>query len=155
MMRLFAILVTFAVGHVYCVAQSSDFVQKQFYEAAEKPAQRRSFLEYTAMLDTTNHTLLAYRGAALALMATQVFNPIEKWRYFKRGTQMIDRAISREPQNAELRSIRFLLQQNSPQFLNYRSQMDADLNIIQNHLEQHGDEVWETQIKRYLTKSET
>jgi len=75
-------------------------------------------------------TLLAYKGAARASMANLSINPATKYNRFKEGRNMIENAVSAEPQNAEVRFVRMSVQLSTPAFLGYQSDISADRLLI-------------------------
>lgn len=58
--------------------------------------------------------------------------PTTKYKYFKKGKSMLDAAISMEPNNVELRYIRFIFQHQIPSFLGYDTNKQEDFEVIIN-----------------------
>lgn len=77
--------------------------------------------------------LLAYRGAAISTLANCESMPWNKYDYFKSGKKEIELAVNGDPQNWEIRFIRFTVQSHIPDFLNYNN-LDEDKNIVLNAL---------------------
>ncbi len=73
---------------------------------------------------------LAYLGAYQTIWANHVFNPLSKLATFKKGKNNIELAISKEPENVEIRYIRFSVQKNSPSFLGYNSHLKEDRDFL-------------------------
>lgn len=73
---------------------------------------------------------LAYLGAYQTIWANHVFNPLSKLATFKKGKNNIELAISKEPENVEIRYIRFSVQKNSPSFLGYNSHLKEDKDFL-------------------------
>jgi hypothetical protein len=59
--------------------------------------------------------------------------PWNKYDYFKSGKKEIELAVNGDPQNWEIRFIRFTVQRHIPDFLNYNN-LDEDKNIVLNAL---------------------
>jgi len=73
---------------------------------------------------------LAYLGAYQTIWANHVFNPLSKLATFKKGKNNIELAISKEPENVEIRYIRFSVQKNAPAFLRYNSHLKEDRDFL-------------------------
>ena len=73
---------------------------------------------------------LAYLGAYQTIWANHVFNPLSKLATFKKGKNNIELAISKEPENVEIRYIRFSVQKNAPSFLGYNSHLKEDKDFL-------------------------
>jgi len=72
----------------------------------------------------------AFEGTLMMIKAGLVFNPASKLNLFRSGHKKLDKAISKENDNAELRFLRLMIQENAPGILNYRSQIDEDSKLI-------------------------
>lgn len=73
---------------------------------------------------------LAYLGGYQTIWANHVFNPLSKLATFKKGKNNIELAISKEPENVEIRYIRFSVQKNAPSFLGYNSHLKEDKDFL-------------------------
>ena len=73
---------------------------------------------------------LAYLGAYQTIWANHVFNPLSKLATFRKGKNNIELAISKEPENVEMRYIRFSVQKNAPSFLRYNSHLKEDRDFL-------------------------
>ena len=78
----------------------------------------------------TNPVLLGYEASGTMLMAKHVFNPFTKMSYFKKGKEMLEKAIATDNNNIELRFLRFAAQTNMPSFLGYSNHIESDKNYI-------------------------
>lgn len=72
-------------------------------------------------LNLSNPVIIAYKGAAEMTMANCVSNPWKKYQYFKDGKKELEAAIEKEPDNIEIRYLRFAVQENLPGILNYNN----------------------------------
>lgn len=77
-----------------------------------------------------NSVLMAYKGVARASSADALFNPASKLARFNEGKKLIETAIDLDSQNAEIRFLRLSVQLGAPVFLNYRSDIEEDRQII-------------------------
>jgi hypothetical protein len=94
-------------------------------------------VDYFEARDIDDHALLTgYKGAALATTANCKSLPWQKLSIFNRGKGLIESAVQSEPQNLEIRFIRFTIQSNIPGILNYDN-MAEDKDFILNKLNLH------------------
>ncbi|MBL6872838.1 MAG: hypothetical protein ISR00_02685 [Flavobacteriales bacterium] len=77
----------------------------------------------------------SYHGVSKMLNSKFSLNPFFKFSEFNTGKDMLEEAISLEPNNLELRFLRYCVQINTPKFLNYKANLDADSLFISNQLE--------------------
>ena len=75
----------------------------------------------------------AYLGAYETIWANHAWNPISKLNSFNQGKAKIEQAISKAPNNIEIKLLRYSIQKNAPKFLNYSSNIEADRNFILKH----------------------
>jgi hypothetical protein len=114
-------------------------IRKLFYEAVESEEKleelenlfSKNFLEK----DLIYHpTLLAYTGAIDALKAKHAFNPFTKFSRVLSSLNTLERAVNREPNNLEIRFIRFSILHNLPGFLGYGRERNDDMMVIVSQL---------------------
>jgi hypothetical protein len=76
--------------------------------------------------ETNNPLLMGYKAGATMIMAKHVVNPFTKLSYFKKGKSMLEKAISVDAKNIELRFLRYTIQTNVPSFLGYKTNVSSD-----------------------------
>jgi len=89
------------------------------------------------LIKTANNeciTILAYRASLSMRQAEFVINPYKKWAFFKLGRNQLEEIIQNNPENVEIRFIRYLTQSNIPSFLGYSDQLETDKKYIKNKL---------------------
>nr|MBC7613025.1 hypothetical protein [Pseudopedobacter sp.] len=74
--------------------------------------------------------ILAYLGSAQAIKAKHAWNPVSKLSYIKKGFSTINEAVSKAPENLEVRFLRFSLSFYVPSFLGYSRNLTVDKNKI-------------------------
>ena len=125
-------------------------IRVSFFQAATEIGQREDFFKMMESLPKTSAIVKAYYGAAQAMMAEVVFNPYTKLNHFVEGKNFIEEAIDERPEQAELRYVRYLIQLNAPDFLDYRREIPDDLKIIYAAIEQtKEEETWMSQFLEY------
>ena len=98
--------------------------------------------------------LVAYKGALLTVKA-KFSGPIkDKKKYFKEGVALLEHAISREPENIEIRCLRMGVQENSPKILKYKGNIDEDKNFLLDHYATVKNEEVKELIQGFVRQSE-
>ena len=63
----------------------------------------------------------AFLGAMIMRKAGIGGNPASKLKLFKQGHKLLEAAIAKDPNNAEFRFLRLIIQENSPGILGYNN----------------------------------
>lgn len=100
-----------------------------------------------------NPTFLGYKAVGTMLMAKHSFNPFKKMSYFKKGRQMLDKAVNADPDNIELRFLRFASQTESPGFLGYRGEVEEDKKFLIAALPHTSDPRIVKEVKKFMKQS--
>ena len=90
----------------------------------------KKMMEKLEQYNEKSSVYLAYLGGYQTIWANHVFNPLSKLATFKKGKNNIELAISKEPENVEIRYIRFSVQKNAPSFLGYNSHLKEDKDFL-------------------------
>lgn len=154
-MNSLALVVVMSLAHPWVSYEltSTNDVREHFINAASTVELREDYLKSLQSYELGNETFHdAYLGAAMTLYAECEFTPWSKYSYFKDGTKLIESAIAQAPSNAEFRYLRFLIQSQSPVFLNYSSKIDEDYQILRQHIRsnKHTDSPWISFLNSYL-----
>lgn len=72
----------------------------------------------------------AFLGAITMKKANFMKTPKDKIVIFKKGGELLEKSISKEPKNGEFRFLRLVIQENSPKFLGYNTKISEDIKII-------------------------
>lgn len=72
----------------------------------------------------------AYYAAMLFMKAKYVKFPMSKYNYFKKGKVALDQLIQENKSNIEMRYLRFVFQNELPNFLNYHNNIEEDFSVI-------------------------
>lgn len=84
----------------------------------------------TELNDSREPVCLAYSGAFKAIWAKHIFNPFGKLQSFNKGKADIERAVSLDPDNIEIRLIRLSVQSYAPGILGYKGNIEEDKKLI-------------------------
>lgn len=120
---------------VFSIFFSQDLkeVREQYYEASKSKSKAEEFYNSLSKYNKENQTLLAYKGAAIALKAKFATDAKKKKALFIEGVNFIETAIKSDPNNLEIRIIRLSIQENTPKVLKYKSNISEDKNLISKH----------------------
>jgi hypothetical protein len=94
----------------------------------------------------------AFTGAMIMKKAGLGGNPASKLRLFREGHKMLEAAIKSDPKNSEFRFLRLVIQENSPNFLGYKNDVEEDSEYIRKSYKSLPDEVQHA-IANYNKKS--
>lgn len=86
---------------------------------------------YLSQLENENSPeAKAYKAILNFMKSRYVTFPFTKLKYFKVGKTELDNVINKNPNNVEIRYLRFLMQKEIPSFLGYNEHINEDLNVI-------------------------
>ena len=110
---------------------------RRHYElaAADKSAGEK-FYQLLAEYKDRDGLVLAYKGASEAIRArdASMFN---KLTYVQDAAKTFDQAVSIDPQNPEIRFLRFSVESNLPAFLGLSKHVDEDKELLLNAALKH------------------
>ncbi|WP_316788607.1 hypothetical protein [Pedobacter frigoris] len=125
-----------------------------FYESESNKSAWVKLVKLVEPVNTKSSPLLVcYKGVSEMMGAKYTVNPVSKLRRFKKGRSFIEHAVKREPENLEIRFLRFSIQTNLPTFLGYKDQIKEDKIILLNNLRGIRDKELKTNIVTYLSSS--
>jgi len=97
--------------------------------------------------------LVAYKGAVMALSAKFTKDNVERKSLFKNGILLLEYSVSQKPENIEIRCLRLSIQENSPKFLKYKSNISEDRTFILNHYQKTNSQVVKDFVKSFVLQS--
>ncbi|WP_316836547.1 hypothetical protein [Pedobacter nutrimenti] len=149
----FFLLLLFATK--VCATEPDMEEVKTLFEASAYS--RSSADRLLKLLSKVDHSsppvLICYKGVAEMMQAKYGFNPVNKFRRFKRGKNLIEEAIKKEPDNPEIRFLRFIIQTNLPAFLNYSEHINEDKKYLLSNLQTTKDKKLKQDFLKYLSSS--
>jgi len=98
--------------------------------------------------------LVAYKGAVISITAKYKNSNKLKSTTFKSGVSLIEYAVENEADNIEIRFVRLSIQQNSPKFLKYNKDIEADKKFILNNFKNIRSNEFKDYLKGYILDSE-
>ncbi len=136
-MRLGTAVVVLLV--VVCSAHAASFSEQELrdeYYASESSskASDKFYEKMKSVAEDAPPVQLGYKGMSALLKSKHSINPKNKLSYFSEGKQLLEQAISRAPENVELRFLRYGVQDNAPFFLDYTENLKEDRKALVSYL---------------------
>ena len=94
--------------------------------------------------------VIAYDAAAKAVMTRTTWNWFKKLEYLNQSRKLFIEAIKKDPQNVEIRFLRFTVEDRIPSYLGYSDHMDEDKEIILKHLSNYDSKGINPEITNFL-----
>lgn len=114
----------------FSVSQDISTVRENYIQASKSKEKADEFSDAMANYIGDNKTMLAYKGASIALKAKFASDRKTKKDLFTKGIQILEKALKADPNNAEIRLIRLSIQENTPKILNYKGNIQEDKQLI-------------------------
>ena len=143
---LFAI--TFSVFQSYNLAD----IRKMYVESSDSKINTTKFYDLMNKYSKNDETLLAYKGASIALKSKHTTGIKQKKELFIKGVTILESVIKANPNNVEVRLIRLSIQENTPKLLKYKENIEADKKQILLLFSKQSVDLKEY-IKKYVNQS--
>lgn len=126
-----------------------------YAKAATDEASCKKIVTVLTPYNETNNPLWAgYKACAIMMLANHVFNPYSKLSNFNDGKKLLEKCISADKGNIELRFLRFAIQNEAPSFLGYNNSITEDKLILLNIIGNIKDSELKKNIISYLKNCE-
>jgi hypothetical protein len=110
---------------------SSTINRQAFYKAVQSDNKELVNAQLTELTSVTpKNTQDAFLGTMTMKKAGLGGSPITKLHLFKVGHKLLETAILQDPNNAEFRFLRLMIQENAPGILGYKSNEEKDSEFI-------------------------
>jgi len=86
-------------------------------------------------LESSSGIITAYEASMEALMAKVAWNPFTKIGHVKESQKIFEKAVAADPDNVEIRFLRFSVEWHLPKWLGLSKHMQEDKDFIMNNLE--------------------
>lgn len=148
-------LLFFMIG-LSAVAQKPSLEEvRSLYQRAESGEEAaEDLLELLEEVGEEEPVLLAYKASGTMLMAKHVFSPFSKLSYFKKGKELLQKAVDAAPDNVEIRFLRFAIQDSTPGFLGYKDRLEEDKEFLLRELPNVDDPALKQLVLPFLLNSE-
>jgi hypothetical protein len=111
-------------------AQKLTSLRKEYYAAINSASATNKLHEKLKELSPSDPVMMAYMGSTQALKARFSWNPYNKLSYLSQGLKTLGTAVNKNPENLEIRFLRFTLVHYLPAFLGYSKTLEPDKEKI-------------------------
>jgi hypothetical protein len=127
-LRSVIIIILFLLCGSYSQADIPEpkVLRKQLLVALERKSLTDSLYNELSAAPNKSPLNVCYLGVVQALKAKHAWNPYYKVKYLKDSEKTIQVAVNREPDNMEIRFMRFSIEHNVPGFLGYNKHLAVD-----------------------------
>lgn len=136
--------------------QTSDLdqIRDMYREAASDKSKVEPFYQRLSTVKKEDDvTLVAYKGAAIALKARGAKTLKEKKQGFIEGVTLLEYTIEKKPNAIEPRFIRLGIQENTPKLLGYKDHIDEDKLFLLKQYPSISSVGLKNHIKDYILQS--
>ena len=152
-MRLFVIF--FLSVSTCCFSQELKELRADYPKANSDEVITNTLHEkLSSFSNEENKTVVAYKGAVATLKAKFAKGLKNKKTYFKKGAELLEFAVSSNPNNIEIRCLRLGVQENSPRIVGYKNNMDEDKQFLLDHYKSTSDKEVQNFVKGYILLSD-
>ncbi|WP_055443978.1 hypothetical protein [Lacinutrix himadriensis] len=151
-MKLIILLIT--VVSLNLQSLNLDVVRDAYKLAAQDKTKTEAFNTSLATVTKKDKVeLVAYKGAAMALVAKHAKTLKAKKEGFVEGVTLVEYAITKAPNNIELRFIRIGIQENTPKLLKYKGNIEEDKLFLLKQFSGIQSSALKKHIKDYILQS--
>jgi tetratricopeptide (TPR) repeat protein len=124
-------------------------LRRHYEQAAADKTAGEKFYKLLADYKDRDALVLGYKGAAEAIRArdASMFN---KLNYVQEATRTFEQAVNLDPQNPEIRFLRFSVESNLPAFLGLSKHVDEDKELLLNAALKHPNSGLDTEAFRVV-----
>ena len=151
-MKYVALMVFFL--SIASTAQDLNNIRSEYPKAVQSAENAAKLDAELAKINSSGKSeLIAYNGAISTVKAKFAKKKSEKKDFFKAGVSLIESAVKADPSNIEIRYIRMGVQENSPRFLGYHKNIEADKYFILKNFGTISSKELKALIKDFVQKS--
>ncbi|HET7000357.1 MAG TPA: hypothetical protein VFI33_03580 [Puia sp.] len=130
----------------------TDLDRAAFYKAMESESKTLVDEQISELNTAPADVKNAFLGAMMMRKAGIGGNPASKLKLFKQGRALLEGAIAKDPDNAEFRFLRLIIQENAPGVLGYKNDIQKDIEFIRKSYHSMPEDLQKT-IADYNKKS--
>ena len=105
-------------------------IRKMYVASSVSKTNALKFYDFMNNYSKNDETLLAYKGASIAIKAKHTSGIKQKKEEFIKGITIVEAVIKSNPNNLEARLIRLSIQENTPKILKYKENIESDKKQI-------------------------
>jgi hypothetical protein len=158
MKKIFLLFVCLFYTLVVIANDNIELARKEFKKAAFNDKVTNEVYQVLVSSKTQDPLTQAYVAYFTALKARHVASPYEKITYVRSFDQAIKKAVALDPDNLEIRFLRFSVQDRLPPYLGFSKELAVDKKIIMQQIQSHRLDVpatFKKDMKAVLLNSKT
>ncbi len=153
--RLPAVLVlVLTVSISYALKAQKTLDREKYYSIIQQEELNPIDDELEALSTSSFKEKSAFAGALNMKKAGVIKGASKKLRLFKKGSKDLEAAITRDPDNAEYRFLRLIIQEHAPGILNYNNDKQQDKEMIVSSYKKFPSELQKA-VSNYSRNSKT
>lgn len=129
-MRFFLTILFFINSFYQSKALDINQLRKDYILSVEDSDKADELYKQLKAVKNPDALILAYLGSVEAIRGKHAWNPVNKLSFLKRGFATINKAVAKDPNQLEVRFLRFSLQYYIPTFLGYSENLVTDKDKI-------------------------
>ncbi|MFK6999772.1 hypothetical protein V3470_02345 [Flavobacterium oreochromis] len=123
-------ILIFFISFFTLLFQNTLDLRNQYEYASKSKNNTEKFYELIQKVNGDSPVIIAYKGAAILLKSRFVTNKEERKEQFMLGVKTVEQAVAKDANSVEIRLIRLSIQEHTPKFLKYKSNIEEDKKII-------------------------
>ncbi len=135
---------------MFSQVKNMNHLRMLYFEASYNENKMDSLMICIKEKDTSQALFLAYQGATEVMKAKYSYNPFSQISYIKIGTKHLKNAFEKDPNNFEIRFLRFAIEYHLPSILGMSDDINDDKIFLLNNLSQIQQMKINTQFGKYL-----
>lgn len=130
MKNLFVILLITFSSTLFAQASNMNQIREDYIASINNSEKADKLCNQLEDIKDPSAVIMAYLGSVQAIKAKHAWNPVSKMSYLSKGFETINKAVAKDPNQLEVRFLRFSLQYYVPSFLGYSKNLTNDKNKI-------------------------
>ncbi|MFK7030744.1 hypothetical protein [Flavobacterium oreochromis] len=123
-------ILIFFISFFTLLFQNTLDLRNQYEYASKSKNNTEKFYELIQKVNGDSPVIIAYKGAAILLKSRFATNKEERKEQFMLGVKTVEQAVAKDANSVEIRLIRLSIQEHTPKFLKYKSNIEEDKKII-------------------------
>lgn len=113
-----------------------NFLRQEYYKCVSDADRTHTLYHKLVALKSNKPLVIGFIGALEALKAKHAWNPYKKMEHLNAAIVTLDKAIKAEPDNIEIRFLRYTVEYFVPAFLGYSKHIAEDKRVIISGIQQ-------------------
>jgi len=153
--RIPSVLVLVLMVSLSYALKAQKILDREKYYSIIQQDELKPIDEELAALNTSSvKGKSAFVGALMMKKAGMIKGASKKLKLFKKGSNQLETAITKDPENAEYRFLRLIIQEHAPGIVNYHNDKAQDKEVIVSSYKKFPSELQKA-VSNYSSNSKT